>query len=225
MKTLIPALALAAASLSASGQEKPAARPEARSPKIAVIDMARIYSDSLLGKGFSARIDALRNEIEADRTKKQSDLTKMDAAIKALQDEIEKQQSVLSPEALEKKRQELIKKGRDRQAYLEDGQQDLQRLQERAQQQAQTLQGEFQVKIKPHVDAVAKEKGIDILLDSQGAMTMNKDFDISQEVIVRADDAERAARRPAAAKPPAAPAATPAPSPSPTPTPTPMPPR
>lgn len=220
MKTLIPALALAAASLVASGQDKPAARPEARSPKIAVIDMARIYSDSLLGKGFTARIDALRNEIEAERTKKQSDLTKMDAAIKALQDEIEKQQSVLSPEALEKKRAELIKKGRDRQAYLEDGQQELQRLQERAQQQAQTLQGEFQVKIKPHVDSVAKEKGIDILLDSQGAMTMNKDFDISQEVIVRADDAERAARKPAAAKPPAA-----TPAPSPTPTPTPMPPR
>ena len=219
MKTLTPALTLAAAALLVTAQDARAqAKPEARGPKIAVIDMARIYSDSLLGKSYTARIESLRNEIEAERTKKQSDLTKMDAAVKALQDEIEKQQSVLSPEALEKKRQELVKKSRDRQAYLEDGQQDLQRMQERAQQQAQTLQNEFQVKIKPHVDAVAKEKGLDILLDSGGAMTMNKDFDISQDVIVRADDAERAGRKPGAAKPPAA-----APAPTPTPTPTPNP--
>ena len=65
--------------------------------------------------------------------------------------------TVLSPEALEKKRQDLVKRGRDRQGFLEDGQQELQRMQERAQQQAQTLNGEFQVKIKPYVDALARE--------------------------------------------------------------------
>src|SRR5262249_12572846 len=103
-------------------------------------------------------------------------------------------------------------------------QQDLQRMQERAQQQAQALQSEFQVKIKPYVEAVAKEKGIDILLDSQSAMTISKDFDISQDVIVKADDAERgkkpAAPAAAAAKPAVWPAA-PAPSPTPKPTPPP----
>ena len=228
MKTLIPALTFAAAALVATAQEaKPPARTEPRPPKIAVIDMARLSSDSLLGKSYATRIDALRNEIEAERTKKQNDLTKMDASLKVLQDEIEKQQSVLSPEALEKKRQDLVKRGRDRQAYLEDGQQELQRMQERAQQQAQALQNEFQVKIKPHIEAIAKEKGIDILLDSSVALTVSKDFDISQDVIVKADDVERAARKPAA-KPAAAPAAAPAapsPAPAPTPTPTPAPPR
>jgi hypothetical protein len=91
-------------------------------------------------------------------------------------------------------------------------------MQERAQQQAQTLNGEFQVKIKPHVDAVAREKGIDILLDAASSMVITKDFDISQDVIVKADDAERAkpkAPAAAAAKPPAAPAPTPTPTPSP----------
>jgi hypothetical protein len=53
---------------------------------------------------------------------------------------------------------------------------------------------------------------------------MNKDFDISQDVIVRADDAERAGRKtaPSAAKPPAAAPAAPAPTPTPTPTPNPQ---
>lgn len=228
MKRLIPALTFAAAALVAAAQEaKPPARSEGRPPKIAVIDMARLSSESLLGKSYATRIDALRNEIEAERTKKQNDLTKMDAALKALQDDIEKQQSVLSAEALDKKRQDLVKRGRDRQAYLEDGQQELQRMQERAQQQAQSLQNEFQVKIKPHIEAMAKEKGIDILLDSSVALTVSREYDISQDVIVKADDAERAARKPAAVKPqaaPAAPAAAPLAPPSPAPTPTPKPP-
>src|SRR6185503_19454994 len=90
------------------------------SPRIAVIDMGKVSSDSLLGKSYAAELDKLKNEIESERTKKQNELTKLDAAVKALQEEIEKQGQVLSPEALEKKRQELIKKGRERQAFLED---------------------------------------------------------------------------------------------------------
>ena len=99
-------------------------------------------------------------------------------------------------------------------------------MRERAQQQAQALNNEFQVKIKPHIDAVAKEKGIDILLDNQVALAVNKDFDISRDVIVKADEAERpqARRRGGAAKPGrrsgrAAAQAAPAPAPAPTPPP------
>jgi Skp family chaperone for outer membrane proteins len=229
MKTLIPALVLGVAATAALAQEPaqkpPAAAPAVKNPKIAVIDMQKVSAESLLGKGYAAQLEALRNEIEAERTKKQNDLQKLDAQLKTLQDEVDKQQGVLSPEALDRKRQDLVKKGRDRQAFLEDGQQDLQRMQDRAQQQAQALNGEFQIKIKPHIEAVAKDKGIDILLDSQVALTVNKDFDISQEVIVKADDAERAARakaqagKPAAAAPagPTTKPATPAPTPTPPP--------
>ena len=81
------------------------------------------------------------------------------------------------------------------------------------------MNAEFQQKIKPAIDAVAKEKGIDILLTSQVALTMNQDFDISKEIIAKADEAAKtaAAAAPAtpAAKPAApAPAAPAAPSPS-----------
>jgi Skp family chaperone for outer membrane proteins len=210
-KTFLAGLALGVAAPIALAQDAaPAAG--AKVPKIAIIDMARVSSESLMGKGYAAQLEALQNEINSEGTKKQSELQKLDAAIKALQDELEKQGSVLSAEAADKKRQEIVKKTRERQAYLEDGQQDLQRMRERAQQQAQALNNEFQVKIKPHIDAVAKEKGIDILLDSQVAITVSKDFDISREVIVKADDAERTAKG-AAAKPAPKPNTPPAPKP------------
>lgn len=236
---VIPALVLGAAAL-AQAQETPAPAPKPQAERkaevvgiarIAVIDMQRVSGETLLGKGYAAQLEALKNEIDAEETKKQNDLTKLDGQIKALQDDLEKQGGVLSPEGLDKKKQEIVRKQRDRQAFLEDGQADLERMRARARQQAQNYNNEFQQRIRPHIEAVAKERGVDVLLDSQVAITVTKAFDVSQDVIVRSDDAERAARAKAgaAAKPGAAPLAaakpspaapaSPAPSPSPSPTP------
>ena len=214
IKTFALALALGAVAGVAAAQQ-PAAAP-ARAPKVAVIDMGVITGQSQLGKSYAAKIETLEKQIQAEGTKKQNELTKMDNAIKALQDELEKQASVLSADAADRKRQEITKKARERQAFLEDGQQELQRMKERAEAEANQLNTEFQTRIKPHIEAVAKEQGVDILLTSQVALTMNKDYDISQQVIARADAAEKTASaapaRPAAASPAPAPAASPVPN-------------
>jgi outer membrane protein len=229
IKTFVPVLFLGAAALGLAQEPAPASSAGVRNPKIAVINMETISSDSIMGKGYAAQIQGLEREIQTEGTKKQTELAKMDAAIKALQDELDKQAAVLSPEAAERKRQDIVKKTRERQAYVEDGQQELQRMRDQAEQKAQALNNEFQQKIKPHIDAVAKEKGLDIILTSQVALTLNRDFDISRDVITKADAAEKAAQaakpaapKPAAAAPAAAGPAAPAPAPKPTPTPSPQ---
>src|SRR5713226_124151 len=170
IKTFVPVLFLGAATLGLAQEPAPAASGAGvRNPRIAVINMETISSESIMGKGYAAQIQGLEREIQSEGTKKQTELAKMDAAIKALQDELDKQAAVLSPEAAERKRQDIVKKTRDRQAYVEDGQQELQRMREQAEQRAQGLNNEFQQKIKPHIDAVAKEKGIDIILTSHVA--------------------------------------------------------
>jgi outer membrane protein len=200
-KTFVAGLlvALAAAGV-ATAQEA------AKAPRVAVIDMARVSAESLLGKSYAGQLEKLQNDINAEATKKQTELGKLDTAVKALQDELEKQGAVLSQEARERKQQEIVRKGRERQAFLEDGQAEINRMRERAQQQAQSINNEFQLKVRPIVEQVAKEKGYDLVLDSQVAYTINKDFDITRDVIVKADEAEKA--KPAAA---AAPAAAPKP--------------
>jgi outer membrane protein len=212
-KTFLVALGLCASAAVALAQTPapaqgtaPAARGPIGTPKIAVIDMQQISAESVLGKSYASRIEGLENEIKTEGTKKQGELQKMDAAIKSLQDELDKQGSVLSPEAADKKRQDIVKKQRDRQAFLEDGQADLQRMKERAEAQAQAMNAEFQQKLKPAIDAVAKEKGIDILLTSQVALLMNQAYDISKDIIAKADEAAKTA----AAAAPSAPAAKPA---------------
>jgi outer membrane protein len=227
IKTFAAALVLGAATLGMAQEPAPAAGA-IRTPKIAVINMETISSESILGKGYAAQIQSLEKEIQTEGAKKQAELGKLDTSIKTLQDELDKQAAVLSPEAAERKRQEIVKKTRERQAFVEEGPQELQRMREQAEAKAQGLNNEFQQKIKPHIDAVAKERGVDIILTSQVALTLNREFDISRDVVTKADAAERAAQanKPAASaspKPAApAPAAPASPKPSPTPTPSPQ---
>ena len=217
---LLPLTLLIAAPLAPAQDAAPAAVKGAR---LGVINMERIYAESVLGKSYAKKLEELKNEIDAAGQKKQADLNKLDTSIKALQDELEKQGGVMSPEAVENKTAELKKKQRDRQAFVEDGQGEIQRMREKAQQQAQAYENEFGVKIRPHIDAVVKEKAIDILLDSRVVVTSSKETDVSLDVINRSNDAEKTAKPAAAAapKPAAPPAAAPAPSPTPTPTPKP----
>jgi outer membrane protein len=181
---------------------------EIRPPKVAVIDMARVSAESLLGKSYASQLEKLQNDINAAVTQKQSELAKMDAAIKTLQEELEKQGAVLSAEARDKKQQEITRRGRDRQAFYEDGQAEINRMRERAQQQAQSINNEFQLKVRPLVEQVAKDRGFDLVLDSQVAFTINREYDITPQVITKADESEKA--KPAAAAPAANPAAKPA---------------
>ncbi len=207
-KTHLLALSFAAVAQAAYAQDAPKQR-------IATINMERVSTESLLGKGYAKKLEDLKNEIDAEGQKKQADLNKIDAGIKAMQDDLEKTGSVLSPEGADKKRQEIVKKTRDRQAFLEDGQAELQRMRDRAQQQAQALENEFQVKIRPSIEAVVKDKAIDILLDNRVVLVAAKESDITADVVLKSNEAEKAAAaKPAAPAPkPAAPApaATPAP--------------
>jgi len=223
-------IALALASGPAMAQT---ASPAGKPVKLGVVDMQRISQESLLGKSYATKMDQLESEIRSELTKRQNQIAQIDTAIKALQDELQKQSAILSPDAVEKKQQEIVKKNRDRQGLAEDSQADIQRMQQAAQQKAQEFQVEFNTKIQPILQAVGKEKGLDFILDRATIVLINAELDITRDVIVKADDAEKAARpAPAAPKPaaetkpaaaaPAAPAAPAPAAPAPKPTPTPF---
>ena len=93
--------------------------------------MERVSGESLLGKSYAAQIEpAARSEIEAEGTKKQTELEKLDTAIKALQDELrEAGLGALAGGAPSRSSRRSCKKSRERQAFVEDGQPELQRMQ------------------------------------------------------------------------------------------------
>ena len=110
-----PALAQTPAT---AGTQGPTGKPT----KMGVVDMQRISQESLLGKSYATKMDQLESEIRSELTKRQNQIAQIDASIKTLQEELQKQSSILSPDAVEKKQQEIVKKNRDRQALAEDSQ-------------------------------------------------------------------------------------------------------
>jgi Skp family chaperone for outer membrane proteins len=231
---VFPALvlgALLAAPAGAQEAAKPAAPPAAttgaRAPKIGILDIDRVWAESLLGKGYTAQLEKSRNELQSLGTKKETELKKLQDEIQALAEDIEKQQAVLSPDILEGKQRVLVKKRREAEDFIADGKQEVNKEQQRLQLQQQQFQNEFLDKVRPSVETVVREKGLDVLFDKRSTYLLaSKDFDVTQDVIVKVDDAEKLkkAAGPAATTPKPA-AGSPAPGPKPAaPTPGPVPP-
>ena len=219
MKKLFAFVGSAALMVATSPVFAQALTPAGKPMKVGVVDMQRISQESLLGKSYATRMDQLESEIRSELTKRQNQVAQIDAAIKAATDDLQKQQAILSPDAIEKKQQDIVKKNRDRQALTEDSQADIQRMQQAAQAKAQEFQVDFNTKIQPILQTVGKEKGLDVILDRATIVLINTELDITRDVIVKADDTEKAARpaAPAATTKPAATTLAPAPVAAPTP--------
>ncbi|HUL74634.1 MAG TPA: OmpH family outer membrane protein [Vicinamibacterales bacterium] len=162
---------------------KPAATPTpAATPvpfpadsKIAFINMQYIVSESKLGKAGTAQMKTLTD-------KQQADLAEKNNAIRALQQKIQTQSALVTAAAQAQMTSELEKLQRD-----------LQYAQNEAQAQAdelnQKLLSDFQEKVLPIVDAIAKEKGLYAVWSVQdaGVAYVQPGLDLSAEVIKRLD--------------------------------------
>ena len=79
------------------------------------------------------------------------------------------------------------------------------------------LNGEFTEKITPYIESVVRAHGVNLLFHRGTVAFSDPSFDISQEVITRVDDAERAKPTTPSATTSAPPAAAPKKAPSPSP--------
>jgi len=163
--------------------------PPARFPdgaKYAFINIQRIASESSEGKASSLRIEALRS-------KKASDLTEKNKAVEALQ--AKQRSAVMSEAAAAQVQKDIDKTQVDIQRMTQDAQAELQDLQNE-------LQLDFQRKVGPVIEAVAREKGLQLLFSQSdsGLVWADQGLDLTAEVIRRLDAASAAAPKPAAPK-------------------------
>ena len=163
--------------------------PAAKFPegaKYAFINIQRIASESSEGRASSSRIEALR-------AKKASDLTEKNKAVEALQ--AKQRSAVMSEAAAAQVQKDIDKTQVDIQRMTQDAQAELQDLQNE-------LQLDFQRKVGPVVEAVAREKGLQLLFSQSdsGLVWADQGLDLTAEVIRRLDAASAAAPKPAAPK-------------------------
>jgi len=183
--TLAPLAASAQASTDAAVEQAGPTRP----PIVAVIDIQRLTAESTMGQQLAADIQAVQQEIANQRTQKQAELNVQRQEVDSLQTELNSSIATLTVDEAEARLQVIRSKERDIQAFFEDGQRQLERFEQQAQQRAAQLQADFQQAVAPMIQEVAESLGVDILLDGQATVFVTADFDISEALIARMNQA------------------------------------
>jgi outer membrane protein len=159
-----------------------AAAAQAQQPvKIGVINSQQAFLNSAEGK-------KAQSQVQDQDTKLKTDLSRLDAEIKSLESRLASQRMTLSNEAALQLQSDLDKKTTARKRREEDGAREGQQIQLAF---IQRIRGEM-VGI---IEGLAKEKGLDLILDlaESGTVYFNPTIDITDEVIRRYDAAKAAA--------------------------------
>jgi outer membrane protein len=176
----------------APAQPAPAAPARPAFPegtKYAFVNIQQIAAESAEGKTATGRVQALNQQ-------KVNELNEKNKTLLATQQKLEAGGNVLSIQAAAQLQKEIERQQIDIQRFTEDAQQELAGLQ-------QQLQEEFERKLTPVLDQVAREKGLHMLFSmaDSGLVWGDPSLDITADVII----AFNAAPTPAAPAP-AAPA-------------------
>jgi Skp family chaperone for outer membrane proteins len=143
--------------------------------KVGVVNSQNAFNTSLEGKKAQGQLQDKDNKIKAD-------LAKLDNEIKQLQTKLSTQQMTLTNEAAVQIQSDIDKKTTARKRLEEDATRDMQQIQYAL---IQRIRGEM-VGI---IEAIAKEKGYDLVLDlgASGIVFFNPTIDITDELIKRYD--------------------------------------
>lgn len=184
------ALAFAVASLSylsadparaqAQTQPAPAGTGAGVTTKIAVIDIDRVASQSESGRALFQRLKEENDKLTAERSRREQEVRDMQAKMTS---------EILSADARERLQREIQRKTTDIQRWLEDAQRDFQEKQQAGEE-------EFQKKLAPVVEAVAKENSIGLILRATPGLTfiLDPNLDITALVVAKLNAAAAAAK-------------------------------
>ena len=141
----------------------------AQTGSIAVIDVQKVVSNSEVGK------KAL-GEVKAVKDKKQAEIDRQQNSLQAMQDKLDKEKDILSPEAQEKRRNDIQKAFTDLKRYREDSEQEIQgRL-------ATALKG-MEDQVLPIIQKLGTDRGYSLIVSKDQVIYYNGKVDITDEVI------------------------------------------
>jgi len=165
--------------------------------KYAYVNVQEIAATSNEGKGYNAKVQALQEQ----RIKELQDKQK---ALVAAQQKLEQGGSVLNDTARAQLQADIERQQKDIQRSSEDAQQEVTAL-------TQQLQAEFERRLTPVVDRVAKEKGVHFIFSAaeSGLVWADPTMDLTLDVIRAFDATPASAAKPAAPAPTTAPATVP----------------
>ncbi|MGB9715488.1 MAG: OmpH family outer membrane protein [Thermodesulfovibrionales bacterium] len=153
----------------------------AETTKIGYIDLQRIVYESDAGKKAKSELDALIKSKQAIVDEKRQNLEK-------LKSELEKQASVLSPEARKAKQDEIEKMEREYLRLAQDSETELRK-------KDAELKEAIVKEIFELMDKIGKEEGYTLILDRSMVIYGNKEIDITNMVIKRYNESKAGSKK------------------------------
>lgn len=162
-------------------QPAPAPRPFPEGAKVAYIDLQRIAQNSAEGKAAATKIQALQKQ-------KLGEIQEKNKQVEELKKKLEQGGTVLSDQARSQIEKDIDRTSRELQFMQQNAQADAEALE-------RELNSEFQRKLNPIVEQIAKEKGLQMLFSIRDSPVVWVDtgLDLSEEVIKRFDAAAKTA--------------------------------
>jgi len=159
-------------------------KPFPEGAKVAFVNINIIAGTSNEGKAATSKIQEYVKKKNAEIGEKQKSL-------QGLQAKLQQGLSVMSDQARAQLEKDITKQTRELQSAQEDAQQE-------QQQMTQDLQAEFQQKLFPVVDQIAKEKGLHMVFSiaDSGILWSDPGLDVTAEVIKRFDAASKTGTAP-----------------------------
>lgn len=173
-----PRPAAAAPAQAAPAQPAPAAQPPAPFPqgaKVGFVNLQAIAQLSADGKSAATKVNALAQ-------KKQTEAADKAKLLQSNQQKLETSGSVMSEAARAQLQKDIDRQTLEGQRFEQDAQAELNELQ-------QQLQNEFQNKLMPVLEALSKEKGLQVLFSAgdSGVIWAEPGIDLTLEAVSRLD--------------------------------------
>jgi len=198
-------VALGVGAIAADGWSQSVAPETPRVGRIGVVDLSRVLGESTLGREYAARVEALRARVRTEGQRLQTALEKKDEEIRRLQEQLVLGQAGAGAEAADEGEQRLNRWARERELQRQDSEQHMELLQRKVQRESEGLMADLRARVQPFIDAVMQDRGLEVVLDREACVAVAAAADITDEVIARADESSREARRSSPDKPAAAP--------------------
>ena len=173
-----PRPAAAAPAQAAPAQPAPAAQPPAPFPqgaKVGFVNLQAIAQLSSDGKSAATKVNALAQ-------KKQTEAADKAKLLQSNQQKLETSGRVMSEAARAQLQKDIDRQTLEGQRFEQDAQAELNELQ-------QQLQNEFQNKLMPVLEALSKEKGLQVLFSAgdSGVIWAEPGIDLTLEAVSRLD--------------------------------------
>lgn len=152
-----------------------AARPQAaEGPTIAIIDMQRILAESVAVKSMQSQIDRMRSDYQVE-------LRKREEVLRAQDQDLARQRTVLSTDAFTRKRQELEQEVAAIQREIQERRRELDSVFGQAMKQVRVALVEI-------VQEIAQRRGADMVLTKATVVLVKPELEITAEALERLNE-------------------------------------